>query len=545
MKHLLLLQWHMVRNRISRMSLLDQFKTALFLFVGLIFLGVIYLGTWRLMAYLNGVAIVGPLLVNKLLAMVFLTAFCMVAFSSLITSFTTIFASRDLGWLLASPLPARQVFAFKALNTAVYASWMVLVALFPFIIAVGQVKAVGLSFYPGVAGLLVPFLVLASLAGIVASLVLMRFFPSRRLRDMLLFLGIALVTGLYILLRFLQPERFVKPDGMEVVAQYLSYLDAPTAVYLPSWWLTGGVYGLLSGSGREFLFYAALLCGAAVAALLLVIWLAERFFFVGWAEGQVYRRRAAGRPAVYRARRPFAALLAKDITVFFRDATQWTQLLLLGALIVVYLFSIYKLPLETVYLQNLVAFFNVGLVGFMLAAIALRFVFPAISLEGESMWLLKAAPVSMRRILAEKLVFGSIPVVAMGLALVAASSWFLKADWPVFLISLGAVVLMAAGLSCLAIGFGAMFPVFNYTSVAQIESSPGGLFYIVTAFFYLGVNMALLAAPLQNYYRYRFGGAYLPWTWFWWAGAGLAIVTIGAIVLPLWRGGISLEAQER
>jgi ABC-2 type transport system permease protein len=545
MKHLFGLHLNILRNKVVRLTLLDQFKAALFLLTGLGLLSAIYFGTWRLMSYLNGVAIVGPLLINKLLAMVFLTSFSMVAFSGIITSFTTIFSSRDIAWLMATPLPVRQIFSFKAFNTALYASWMVLVALFPFIIAVGQVKAVALSFYAGVVVLLVPFLALASMTGIVVSLLLMRFFPAHRTRDMMLFLGIVLITGIYILLRLLQPERLAKPDAMEIVAQYLSYLDAPTAVYLPSWWLTGGVYSLIAGASRDFFFYISLLIGGAVAAMMLVVALAERFFFVGWAEGQVYRRRAKSVSAAFRKREPFTALLEKDITIFFRDATQWTQLLLLGALIVVYLFSIYKLPLDTAYIQNLVSFFNVGLIGFVLAAIALRFVFPAVSLEGKSMWLLKSLPFSMKRLLTEKLVFGSIPVVILGLVLVAASGWLLKVDRPVFLMSLAAIAIMAAGFNCMAAGFGSIFPVFDYTSVAQIESSPGGLFYIVTAFFYLGINVALWASPLQNYYQYKLGGACFPWRCFWWAGAGLFVVNMIAVVLPLWRGVASLEALEQ
>lgn len=545
MKHLLLAQYAMCRNKVARLGFLDQVKAALFILIGLVFMSFIYFGTWRLMSYLNGVAIVGTLLVNKLLAMVFLTSFAMVVFSSLITSLSTLFGSRDLQWLMVTPVPVRQLFSLKALNTSFYASWMVLVALFPFIVAVGQVKAVHASFYLWVAVLLVPFLMLASLCGITASILLMRYFPSHRLRDIFIFVGVVFVTGLYVLIRFLQPERFVKPDGMDIVAQYLSYLDAPTAVFLPSWWLTGGVYSLLAGAKREFLFYSSLLYGGMAAGFALVIALAERFFFVGWAEGQVYHRRTSPERRSYGGRRPGVALFAKDLSVFFRDANQWSQLLLLSALIVVYLFSIYKLPLDTVYLQNLVSFFNVGLIGFVLAAVALRFVFPSISLEGESMWLLKASPLPMKRFLREKLVFGGIPVAVMGLVLVAASGLLLKADLPIFLISLAAVAIMTAGLSCLALGFGAVFPVFNYTSVAQIESSAGGLFYIVTAFVYLALNISLWAWPVQNYYQHKFGGAHLPWTYFWWTAAGLIIVNGIAVVVPLRLGQSSLEELER
>jgi ABC-2 type transport system permease protein len=141
--------------------------------------------------------------------------------------------------------------------------------------------------------------------------------------------------------------------------------------------------------------------------------------------------------------------------------------------------------------------------------------------------------------------FGSIPVVGMGVILVIVSNLIMKVDMPVFIMTVAAVMIMTLGLSALAVGFGAIFPIFNYTNVAQIESSAGGLFFAVTAFFYLGLNMSFWALPLQNFYRYKFGGTHLPWNSFWWAAAGLAVINIVAVAVPLTAGLKSLEEFEQ
>src|SRR5207245_11022738 len=77
----------------------------------------------------------------------------------------------------------------------------------------------------------------------------------------------------------------------------------------------------------------------------------------------------------------------KDIRLFFRDTTQCSQLILLGALVVVYLFNINALPLHRgepvgFFYVTLVSFLNLGLAGFVLASIAARCIFPTVSLEG-------------------------------------------------------------------------------------------------------------------------------------------------------------------
>jgi hypothetical protein len=96
----------------------------------------------------------------------------------------------------------------------------------------------------------------------------------------------------------------------------------------------------------------------------------------------------------FRAR---CAIVFKDLKHFFRDTSQWSQLFLLFALMVVYIYSFKFLPLDraampSFYLQNLIAFLNLGMVGFVTSAIAVRFVFPAVSLEGTSFWIIRSAP---------------------------------------------------------------------------------------------------------------------------------------------------------
>ena len=104
---------------------------------------------------------------------------------------------------------------------------------------------------------------------------------------------------------------------------------------------------------------------------------------------------------------PARAFAVKEIKVFFRDQTQWPQIFLILALIVRYLYNfsvlpLDKSPLKTIYLQNVIAFLNMGLAAFVLTAVAARFVFPSVSLQGESFWIVRAAPISIRSFLCIK-----------------------------------------------------------------------------------------------------------------------------------------------
>ena len=116
--------------------------------------------------------------------------------------------------------------------------------------------------------------------------------------------------------------------------------------------------------------------------------------------------------------------------LFFRDTTQWSQLILLSVLVVVYVFNIKFLPLRgegvTFFLANVIPFVNLILAGFVLASIAARFIFPGISLEGRTLWLLRSSPLEMRQLLWSKFWVGTIPLLCLALGLVFATDVLLQ-----------------------------------------------------------------------------------------------------------------------
>src|SRR5438477_403867 len=79
---------------------------------------------------------------------------------------------------------------------------------------------------------------LAGPVGVAFTVVVLYLFPSSRTRDVIWVLSSLSMTLVYGLIRFSQPERLIRPDALRVVADYLNFLQAPTAPYLPSWWLT-------------------------------------------------------------------------------------------------------------------------------------------------------------------------------------------------------------------------------------------------------------------------------------------------------------------
>ncbi|MBK8574785.1 MAG: hypothetical protein IPN90_03575 [Elusimicrobia bacterium] len=549
MRLLLWVQVLKFKNWVTRGSAGERMKAVAFAFLGLLFLAGLHWGFLRFLTVIRDVELVGDLLLMKILAMAFMTSFLMIIFSSTITSFSTLFFSRDLSMLVHTPLPSRTLFAFKSLETMVFSSWMMGLALLPFLAAYGQVTHQGAVFYVLLSVLIIPFVWIASGLGIALSLLLMLLFPARRVREVMLVVALVIGTGLFLWVRWLAPSQFLRADTMEFVIQYIALLQAPTAPYLPSYWFAQALGGFAFGHTAQTIRFGGLLIATAMAVWGGLLLCGEKFYYGGWTSAQESGRRGRRRPlgkewrwipSFFGVR--FRAILGKDLAVFRRDSNQWSQLLMLVSLIAIYLISIRKLPLDTPYLRALISFLNIGMVGFVLASVALRFVFPAVSLEGKSWWALRSAPLGLWEILWGKFLGGVVPIAFVGVALVWISNAFLGVDSFVTRLSNVTVFVMAITLSGMGVGFGALFPRFGMENVAQIQTSPGGILFMVTALFYVGATVALEAILMKTYYLTGFSFVARQETLF--VFGALALLNGVAFAVPLVLGKSTLDRAD-
>ena len=154
-------------------------------------------------------------------------------------------------------------------------------------------------------------------------------------------------------------------------------------------------------------------------------------------------------------------------------------------LVVVYVFNIKYLPLRgegiTFFLVNVVPFLNLVLAGFVLASIAARFIFPSVSLEGRTLWLLRSSPMPVRDLLWAKFWVGTLPLLVLALGIVGVTDALLQVSDFMFAVSVMTIALMTLALCGMALGFGTLFPQFETENAAQIPTSFGGLLFMIAA----------------------------------------------------------------
>ena len=549
------------RNRLSRTHGSGLKKPLFMGGLGLVFGLILFVLSSRVLVYFQSVEMIGDFLAKELLSMVFLTFFSLLIFSNIITALSTLYLSKDLEFCHSVPVSVEVLFSARAFSTFLNSSWMALVFAVPILGAYGYVYAPGVGFYLNLLHLMVALGLIASGLGILLTMILVHVFPAQRTRDVILLLSILMVVGLYLLFRFLRPERLVDPETALSVMHYVSALKAPDSPYLPTHWITEILWGCLEGSERGGEgFYLLLTWTTALALVVVNIWTACLIYFGGFSKAQEAKKRLMGGKRlldllILGITKPFktdlSVMMAKDIRIFFRDNTQWSQLLLLFALVVVYVYNFKVLPLEKSplpldFLQNGLAFLNMGLAGFVLAAVGVRFVFTAVSAEGEAFWILRSSPMRLRRYLWGKHFFFLVPMLFLGLVLIVVTNDFLEATQFMMLLSSGTMMLMVFGIVSLGIGFGAMYPRFDHENIGQVATGFGGLLYMMVSALFIGAVVVLEAGPVYLLFMSEMKGrpiSILERIYMILSFAGVVVLTVVAALKPMRLGHKALAAS--
>jgi ABC-2 type transport system permease protein len=238
---------------------------------------------------------------------------------------------------------------------------------------------------------------------------------------------------------------------------------------------------------------------------------------------------------------PVKSFTVKEIKTFLRDQTQWSQLFLIGALIVIYVYNFKVLPIEkspinTVYLQNLFSFLNMGLALFVLTAVSARFAYPAVSLEREAFWLVKTSPLSLKVFLWIKFFIYYFPLLILTEVLIVITNILLAVTPFMMALSTITVFLLVPGIVAMAIGLGAAYPDFKAENATQTVTSFGGLIFMIVCAGYIGAIVLLEAGPVYHLFMADLRGKVISlgtWIWIYGSFGAVLVFSFLAIILPM------------
>ena len=502
--HLLRPRWLRARRRSSR----ERIVQIGFALIGIFLAAGLFAVSHWFLSICYQVELIGPLLVRRLLDVTLLALLGVLFLSNIIAAVGVFFSAHDLELLVTAPLPPRRLYVSRNFIQVFQSSWMVLAFGLPIIAAFAVVAGSWESVVAILITLPAALIIPSSLATVVV-LCIVRFMPAGRLRSIVVALSFCSFLMLYVIIRVLEPERFLNPEGFASVVHFITSFSLPTHVLLPSHWMTTVIAATFTEGGptpRE----APWMLGALWSGALALHGIAATTF--EWLYPDAYSRSqhsARIRPRVQRlplrtlrrasARTLAGHFVAKDIQLLKRDASQWSQLLLLVALVFVYLYNFRHF--RHIADAGLIGPTTLHLLGMTLAAfvttaISVRFAYPLISMEGKMIWLLRTAPVLSADLLRAKWITVLVPLLVLSQLMAGISSLLLEAPAALVFISVVTSALIAFSVATLSIGLGAMFPDFEAESAAKVAASFGGLVTMIAALVVAFVYVALASYPV-------------------------------------------------
>jgi ABC-2 type transport system permease protein len=514
--------------------------------IGLLFWCGIFAVSWRVLVYFKGIEDIGDILGFKLLSMMLVVSFALLLFSSILTSLSKLYLSRDLLLVHSMPVSSYKVFIARWIDCTIDSAWMVIIYTLPVFISYGIVYQTGIFYYFNT---MISMLCLATIASAVSTLMVMVaviFIPASRMKSVLIFMGILFFVVIYLTIRLSQPELLVDPEVFDTVMVYISSLQTPSSPFLPSSWVYDSIRSALSGAVSSSLFFTALALSFAGMIVFFLVLLSDVIYFKGFSKTQnapvrLFKNSILSDRIFNFLPGPVKSFTIKELKTFLREQTQWTQIFLIAALVVIYVYNFKVLPLEkspikTVYLQNLFSFLNMGLALFVLTAVTARFAYPAVSMEREAFWLVKTSPLSIRTFLWIKFFIYYFPLLILTEILIVATNILLQVTPFMMALSTLTVFFIVPGIVAMGIGLGAAYPDFKAENPTQTITSFGGLVFMIVCAGYIGLVIMIEAGPVYHLFMAGIRNKIISLSaWFWVFGsfALVLLLSVLAISLPM------------
>ncbi len=556
MRHLLFLRYRRLRNGLGALSREGRWRLLAGILLLLAVGGGLFGGFYRAFVFLQGFLGMGRILVERLLYLFTFTIFALLVFSNAIISFQLHFRSRETAFLHTLPLSPGVIYRFLLLESSILSTAAAVFFIFPVALAYGLTHdipwaALGLLFLfaAGMAALA------AEIGALAASLI------PRLLRPGIVkkaVIAAAAAAVLFFPFRSLFPPREREVEQTVLMINHLlEHSRITLSPVFPGYWAAEGF--IQAGRGRfpVALGFLAVLAVNILLAGEVVARTGGNRYFRSWSlyqsRGSAGRRRRkrkiiSGRRSAFRRipaliPAPVRAILGKDLKTFFRDPAQWLQAAILCGLLAVYIVNIRNMPpaVQEPFWKNLVTFFNLGAVSLILATLTTRFVFPALSLEGKTFWILGLAPIRRKTIFRVRFWGGYTAALLITIPLITLSNRILEVSPEMAALTTGAMLLISGVLVGLAAGLGAIFPDYEADNPARIASGFGGTISLVLSLIYIAVTVGLLAGigHLRNPANAAGSTRLVSW-----ALGVILLISLAGILLPYRRGVRALEQSE-
>ncbi|MBA4311182.1 MAG: hypothetical protein C0417_00990 [Chlorobiaceae bacterium] len=466
--------------------------------------------------YLLDTAKLGSFLLHRFLSMMLFVYFVSINVGNIIVSYATFYRSTEIQYYLTKPVSYTELFLIKFFDNFFYSSSAFFIFAFAVLLGYGSHYHMGWVFYLRTLFLmLIPFMLIAGCLAVIMILFLVRYaghIGVKKLVALLTILYIGFLTGYFTIT---SPLKLVARilQHYPNLDQYFGYLDHWVTKYFPNYWIAESLYWTMKGDHSLALSYTILLVITALVVFGVMVIVGKKIFYPSWLASLEYgskRNDTTEKPRIFSLEKESkidlqsSVLLKKEFWQFVREPSQWIHLVIITLLVLLFMVSISKINLKQnmPFLQTVsymvVLLFN----SFLIVSIALRFIYPSMSIEGPNFWSVLSAPVLRRKIFILKYLLWLLPVLILSELLVLFSHRSLI-DYPILI---GTAAILTAAVAyfsvSLNLGMGSYFADFKEKNPIRVASSQNATLIFLLSIIYLTILVASTFIPLNGFFGY-------------------------------------------
>ena len=449
-----------------------------------------------------GNIVLGELLPPSLINIIFYVFFFLLIFSSTVSAIGSLFTAESVDIFLAAPIAPWRLFLGKVIEITIETGFMFLVICLPIGLAYSVTFGLGASFLLSSAAATIPLLISTTAIGIVFGTVFSRISSYIWHRGYIFLIALigAFIWGSNRILDSLVGLKMNRGSSV-IIAQTLGLFDNPNPLWLPSRWTADIVNSAFSTPSPFVRSEIALLISSSAGLLALAFLVFDRLFFAVRSAAAAQRRVEEDRSSIGSNKADIAhrffdslceaakvdqqrkAIIVKDLCCLIRDRGQALQMLFYLGFVAIYsvLFrfmnAAFSIPgfYSQLSWASCLAGINILFAGFIITALMNRLVYPSVSLEGKSLWLLLVAPIEIEQLIRAKF-WCWLPftlAVTVSLLYVGLAAIGFSITTAVLSTVIGCA--LSIGIAALSISIGATYARFEWESPNQISAGLGTL----------------------------------------------------------------------
>ena len=473
----------------------------------------------NLFSWLSGALADYPMVLQaaqlNVLSALTLAVFLMLLLTGFTNIYNTLFNSGDLNFLMSTPLSSTSVFAGKLVK-AIFSNFIsTMPFVFPIWIGFGMASGASVSYY------IVSIVTLISQVTILTSIVaafiilIMRVTEASKLKQLVklapLILGIILVIASQLLSTYMSGSGGA---GTEELAMTISSFGLGNTNFLPHVWIVKANLSTLAGYDFSLLGSLLPLLALAAGALGVAFVVAKAMFARGWSLSREVSSNKANaskkellekKSIFYRAKGQIWDGVVKDGLMWVRQPIMWYGITVGLIGMGFFLFNMAKggIPSEVPMLFENIMLFVCIMFGSLAPGGLSVF---SVSMDGESLWVMKSSPISASKYFVSKIIVTMIP----GMILALIGVIFLKLypilpTFPIY-ITLPVIMLALAAIESMQITTDVYKPNFDIR-MASVEANRRmndplkSLVLVMTSMFGALLLVGVLAFPLYGGYN--------------------------------------------